>query len=128
MNSHLETEAKLYIQEMIKNRELELVTSYMLDYENEKNRSMHKKQAISEFMNANEVYYVSADRDEDVVRIAKEIKNTGVKDADALHVACAILAESNYFVTTDDRILRYQSKKIQIVTPGEFIRRMEVME
>lgn len=38
---------------------------------------------------------------------------------------CAIIAECNYFVTTDDRLLKYQSEKIELVTPGELIRRME---
>ena len=33
---YLETEAKLYIQEQIRNGEFELVTSYMLEYENGK--------------------------------------------------------------------------------------------
>ena len=36
MRIHLDTEAKLHIQDMVKNNELELVTSYMLDYENAK--------------------------------------------------------------------------------------------
>ena len=33
---HLETEAKLYIQEMIKLGKADLVTSYILEYENSK--------------------------------------------------------------------------------------------
>ena len=40
---HLETDAKLYIQDMVKNGELDLVTSFMLEYENDKNRFTHKK-------------------------------------------------------------------------------------
>ena len=40
---HLETQAKLYIQESIKNRELELVTSYVLEFENSRNRLQKKK-------------------------------------------------------------------------------------
>lgn len=50
---------------------------------------------------------------------------TAIKEKDAYHVACAIKAECNYFVTTDDRLLKFQSEKIKLVTPGEFIRRME---
>ena len=61
-------------------------------------------------------------------KIAEEIKATGVKNADAFHVACAILGKCDYFITTDDRLLKYQSEKIQIVTPGEFIRRLEAIE
>ena len=128
MRIHLDTEAKLHIQDMVKNNELELVTSYMLDYENAKNRFWHKRQAISEFLNENEAYYVSQDRNEEAIQIAEEIKKTGVKNADALHVACAILAKSNYFITTDDRLLKYRSEKVEIVTPGEFVRRLEEKE
>lgn len=128
MRIHLETEAKLHIQDMIKNKEIELVTSYMLDYENAKNRFSHKRRAISEFMNMNESYYVDKDKSGQALEIAEEIQKTGVKNIDALHVACAILAESSYFITTDDRLLKYQSEKIEIVTPGEFIRRLEAVE
>ena len=128
MRINLDTEAKLHIQDMVKNNELELVTSYMLDYENAKNRFWHKRQAISEFLNENEAYYVSQDRNEEAIQIAEEIKKTGVKNADALHVACAILAKSNYFITTDDRLLKYRSEKVEIVTPGEFVRRVEEKE
>lgn len=67
---HLETQAKLYIQDLIKNDQIELVTSYILEYENEKNRLMQKKQTITDYMNANESYYVSYERDEHIVRIA----------------------------------------------------------
>lgn len=125
---HLETEAKLHIQNMIKNKEVELVTSFMLDYENAKNRFNHKRQAISEFMSSNESYFIGENRSVEASNIAKEIVKTGVKSADALHIACAILADSDYFITTDDRLLKYQPEKIQIVTPGEFIRRLEARE
>ncbi|MDE6847251.1 MAG: hypothetical protein K2J99_16010 [Lachnospiraceae bacterium] len=125
---HLETEAKLHIQDMIKNGELDLVTSYILDYENSRNRFLHKRQAISEFINTNESYYVGEDKDREAMELAREIRKTGVKDMDALHVACAILAGCDFFITTDDRLLKYLPQEIQIVTPGEFIRRLEAME
>ena len=125
---HLETEAKLHIQDVIKNGELALVTSYILEYENGKNRFSHKKQAISDFMSANESYYVGEERDGEVRKIAEDIMKTGVKSMDALHVACAILAKSDYFITTDDRLLKYQAEAIQVVTPGELIRRLEAID
>lgn len=125
---HLETEAKLHIQDVIKNGDLDLVTSYILEYENEKNRFSHKRQAISDFMNVNESYYVGVERDGEVKEIAGDIMKTGVKSIDAFHVACAILARSDYFITTDDRLLKYQTEDIQIVTPGELIRRLEAID
>ena len=125
---YLETEAKLYIQDIIKNGGLDLVTSYILEYENGKNRFSHKRQAINDFINMNESYYVGEERDGEAKKIAKDIIETGVKNMDALHVACAIIAESDYFITTDDRLLKYQTKDIQIVTPEEFIRRLEMVD
>lgn len=125
---HLETEAKLHIQELVRNGEIDLVTSYMLEYENGKNRFSHKKQAIADFMNANESYYVGIDKETEVRTFAERIMETGIKSADALHVACAVLAGSNYFITTDDRLLKLQTAEIQVVTPGEFIRRLEVTD
>ncbi len=121
-------EARRLILSEVKNNQIELVTSFMLDYENAKNRFLHKRQGISEFMSANESYYVSEDKNGEAIKIAEEIKATGVKNADAFHVACAILGKCDYFITTDDRLLKYQSEKIQIVTPGEFIRRLEAIE
>ena len=44
---HLETEAKLHIQDVIKKGDLDLVTSYILEYENGKNRFSHKRLVIS---------------------------------------------------------------------------------
>ena len=125
---HLETEAKLHIQELVRNGEIDLVTSYMLEYENGKNRFSHKKQAIADFMNVNESYYVGIDKEAEVKKFAERIMETGIKSADALHVACAILAGSDYFITTDDRLLKLQIEEIQVVTPGEFIRRLEAFD
>ena len=125
---YLETEAKLYIQEQIRICEFELVTSYMLEYENGKNRFSHKKKAIAEFMDTNESYYVGIERQVEAREIAEQIMKSGIKSADALHVSCAILAGCDYFITTDDRLLKFHTLEINIVTPGEFIRRLEAEE
>lgn len=122
----LETQAKLYIQNLVKDKQIELVTSYILEYENGKNKFGKRKQVIAEFMETNESYYVGIERDSDVAKIAEPIMQTGVKEKDAFHVACAILAKCDYFITTDDRLLKYQDGGLPLVTPEEFIRRMEV--
>jgi hypothetical protein len=76
-------------------------------------------------MEANASYYVGMENDKQVAEIAEAIKLTGVKDMDAFHVACAIFSESDFFITTDDRVLKFQSEKVEIVNPVEFIRRKE---
>lgn len=54
-----------------------------------------------------------------------KIMATGIKSADATHLACAIYANCNYFVTTDDRILKYRDNKIKIINPIDMIQMME---
>lgn len=126
MRIHLETQAKLHIQDMIRKKKLELVTSYVLDYENSKNRSLQKKMAIEKFIEDYTTLYVSDGKKEEIEKCSSVIMETGVKEKDACHVACAIIAGCDYFITTDDRLLKYHSEKIELVTPGEFIRRIEV--
>lgn len=128
MRIHLETQAKLYIQNMIRKKQVQLVTSYVLDYENSRNRSIQKKMAIEKFMNDYSTVYVSNKNEKDIVDIADTIMSTGIKEKDAYHVACAVMADCEYFITTDDRLLKYQSERINLVTPGEFIRKMEADE
>lgn len=122
---NLETQAKLHIQELVKKQELELVTSYVLEFENSNNKSLQKKLAIGKFMNDYATVHVTNQYKETIENNARDIMETGIKVKDACHVACAIMAECKYFITTDDRLLKYRSDKIQLVSPCEFIRRME---
>ncbi len=50
---------------------------------------------------------------------------SGVKEKDAYHVASAIYAECDYFISTDNRLLKYKSDKIKIVSPVEYITNKE---
>ena len=128
MRIHLETQAKIHIQDMIRQEKIELVTSYVLDFENSNNRSIQKKMAIAKFMKEYATFYVSNKNEKEIAKLADAIMETGIKEKDAYHVACAVIAECNYFVTTDDRLLKFQYEKIKLVTPGEFIRRLEADE
>ena len=47
---------------------------------------------------------------EDLVRRTSELMPFGFRNFDALHVACAELAEADVFVTTDDRLLRLANR------------------
>lgn len=93
MRIYLETQAKLHIQDMIRKSNLELVTSYVLDYENDRNRSLQKKMAIERFIKEYSSVYVSDRNKNEIEKYADEIMKTGVKEKDAYHVACAIIAQ-----------------------------------
>lgn len=121
----LETQAKLKIQELIKKQKIELATSYMLAYENNANPFEMRRTTISEFINENETVFVSVNSVEQVETKAKEIMNTGIKFKDACHVASAILAGADCFISTDYRLLKYVTNDIKIMNPLDFIREME---
>ena len=121
----LETQAKLQVQGMIKNNQIELSSSYVLLYENSRNPHESRQKAIRAFVKENTTTYIDVDRADEEKKIADEIILNGVKTADAHHVACAIMAESDYFLTTDDRLLKYSTDKIKLMDPTEFIRELE---
>ena len=99
----LETQAKLYIQTMIKNKELDLVYSYVCFYENYINPFGNKKLSILEF-SKNAKFFITENND--ILLKANEITKTGIKTLDALHLSCAINAKADYFITVDDAILK----------------------
>ena len=122
----LETQAKLRIQDMIKDGEIELVSSYILLYENSKNPYMLRQRTVRGFVEDYVSVYIDIDRSDEVKEIAETIMKTGVKTADAFHVACSIIAESDFFISTDDRLLKYQTERVKLIDPVTFIREWEV--
>jgi predicted nucleic acid-binding protein len=91
-----ETQAKLHIQNMVFEREVELVWSYVLKYENSRNPFEAKKRTIAQWEKLSSLFVTMSD---EIVATAEIIRSTGVKNTDALHVACAIAANCNYFIT-----------------------------
>lgn len=117
----LETQAKIRIQELIKEGEIDLITSYILQHENDKNPIEGRRLRIDSFARKYSKEYISSSDKAEIESVAKEIRKTGVKDKDALHVSCAIKAKCDYFITTDKRLLKYSDDKIKMVNPLEYI-------
>ena len=116
----LETLAKLYIQELVLDRKIDLVWSYVLKYENSRNVGYAKRMAIAQWEKQS-VEFIN--ESESLVELAREIEKTGIKAFDALHIACAITGQCDYLVTTDKRMLKYHNDKIVICSPVDFINR-----
>ena len=124
----LETQAKLYVQESIKQGKIQLVTSYVLIYEISKNPHITNRWNIMNYINKYSSEYVSEKNKEKAAEIALSIQETGVKKLDALHVACAIISGADYFLTTDKRLLKYSSDRIKIVNPIDYINETEELK
>jgi predicted nucleic acid-binding protein len=101
---------------------LTLVTSFILAEEIGKITTTYKKNNISEYINNYGTVFVEPQNRDYIETLADEIIKTGVKTYDALHVACAIYAGCGYFITTDKRLLKYNSDKINLLNPVDFVK------
>ena len=120
----LETQAKLAIQELVKDEEISLVWSFILDYENEENPDKIIKNEIFSWRKS-AISIVA--KNNQIIEKAKEFILSGLGKKDALHLASAIEAKCDYFITVDKGILR----KIKLIdntcvcSPMEFIDYLE---
>jgi predicted nucleic acid-binding protein len=119
----LESEAKLFVQKEILQGRFELVWSYMMDFENAVNPYVNRKRAIAEWQ---KVASLDIDDSVEIVELGKKIMNKGIKKKDALHIACAMQAKCDYFLTTDKKILNSRFEEIIIINPLDFIKILEV--
>jgi len=115
----METEAKLFVQKAILQNAFELAWSYILDYENSANPYHNRKQAIAMWKG---IAIVDIDASETIISRGKEIMLKGIKKKDALHIACAIEAKCDYFLTTDKKLFRTDFDEIIVTNPIDFIK------
>jgi predicted nucleic acid-binding protein len=117
----LEAEAKLKIQEEIRSGNIQLAWSYILDYENSKNPFQEKKEQIVIWRK-----YAKLDvrENSEIIGAAQMIAQKGFQKLDSLHLACAISMKCDYFLTTDDSILKKAEllAEVQIDDPIGFIK------
>ena len=119
-----ESAAKILIQTLILNGKVELVNSFVIYEETSAVPNEENRKLIIDFLD-NASTYVAKDKLDEVLALATEIMETGVKYMDAAHTACAIIASCDYLITTDKRLLKYKSDKINIINPVDFIRMWE---
>ena len=118
LNVYIETQAKLYVQNEILNKRLELAWSFMMDYEILNNPFQDRGEAFMKWKNLAVIDI------EPIIKILNkgiEIQKKLIKEKDALHIACAIEAECKYFLTTDKKLLNKNINEITIINPQNFI-------
>ncbi len=117
----LESEAKLKIQDEISEGVFQLIWSYILQSENEANPFDERQRAVGAWER-----YAIMDICEGPAVLEKgdQLVQIGLRTKDALHIACAIEAGCEYFLTTDDKILNKRNliREVTITDPINFIR------
>lgn len=120
----LQTEAKLAVQDAIRTGIHELVWSGVLDLENAANPDTDRREAIHDWKS---LAILDIDTTQDVEEMASDLADYGIKPMDALHLASAIRAGAQWFLTTDHALLRKgrHEKRVKVVDPIDFIRLTE---
>lgn len=116
-----EAEAKMIIQDLIQNGKVRLIWSYMVEYENTANPDLDVMASIAEWKQKS--WGPCIEEEPGILEAARILRGIGLGVKDALHVACALKAKAEYFITTDKGILHKRDaiSNIRIINPVEFI-------
>lgn len=117
----MQTEAKLYIQDGIRQGAFDLVWSAILDLENLANPDWDRRVSIQAWRMLAKMDVATTPS---VETLAAGLAAGGVKPMDALHVASAIEAGASWFLTTDQALLRKMNheSRLRVADPVDFIR------
>jgi predicted nucleic acid-binding protein len=119
LRNQREAEAKIYIQDGILQGNFELAWSYIMDYEISFNPFSDRKNQIIKWKN---IAKIDINESERIIAFAKEIMTKNIKSKDSLHLSCAIDANCEYFITTDEKILNKTIENLIVINPIDFIR------
>jgi predicted nucleic acid-binding protein len=115
----LESQAVVIILQMVETRMVDLVSSSVLEYENSRNPYPLKQEAMNRYLQMAEVTQTV---DEAIRQRSEELEHNGLKAVDALHVACAEMLRSDYFITCDKRLInRCAGLTLKVVNPVDFV-------
>ncbi len=115
----LETEAKLFVQELMRSKAIEYVWSDMLNKEALDNPFPMRRVQIMEWMVGAKV---NVEITPEIVFDAASLMSMGLGNADAIHIACASAVDCDWFLTTDIGILKKirQHGLTRVANPVEF--------
>lgn len=114
----LEAEAITHIQGEIRNGNIGLAWSFILDHENAANPYEDRRRTIASWKN---LAVVDIGAVEEVRHRACALGKRGFREMDALHIACAIQGRCGYFLTTDKKILNKRADGITLMNPLSYI-------
>ena len=121
MTVKLESDAKIFIQNLVKQGQINLIWSFMLDFENSANPYKNRREWIFAWESYAEK---NIELNRNITDYAEHLLTLSFKKKDAVHISCAIAGNCEYFITTDKGILnkKHKIKDIIILDPIEFVR------
>jgi len=119
----LETQASISIFQLIAEQTIELINSPVLERENQRNLSTIRQNFMQTYLDNAPIYQSLTPI---IIERARQLQNQGLKIFDALHVASAEAAQSDYFLTCDRRLInRCKTLTLKVINPVDYILEIE---
>lgn len=121
---YLESSAMITVFAMIESKNITLVASEVLIFENSRNPFQERRVFVSAVTSKAKVVQTVGPA---LLQRAQQIElSNGISGLDALHLACAEKMKCDYFISCDDKIVRRYKGCLIAITPVQFA--VEVMK
>lgn len=116
---YLEVSAMLLVFSLIENREIDIVVSDVLVFENSKNPYEERRLFVNAVLRHAKLFQSV---NEKILKKVQRIEILGIKGIDALHLACAEESGVDTFISCDDKIIKQYNGRLKVINPIEFAR------
>ncbi len=116
---YLEASAMLLVFSLIENREIDIVVSDVLVFENSKNPYEERRLFVNAVLRHAKLFQSV---NEKILKKVQRIEILGIKGIDALHLACAEESGVDTFISCDDKIIKQYNGRLKVINPIEFAR------
>jgi predicted nucleic acid-binding protein len=104
--------------------EIKLVWSFVLEYENSLNPFPDRH---DEVILLSKIAQHTIEPSEAILQRSEELEKAGIKNMDAVHLACAEIFDCDFFITCDDKLIKKANRlnvKLDICNPINFIEKV----
>jgi len=120
----MESTACQIIFYLAQKRDVELVWSFALEYENSLNPFPERH---DETILLSKIAGQTIEPSEDILQRSEELEKAGIKNMDAVHLACAEIFGCDFFVTCDDKLIKRANRlnvQLEVCNPINFIQKV----
>ena len=121
--NRLETEILFFILKLIKEKNVILVNSSVIEYENSLNPFSERKVFVEEILSLAKIYQ---NLNEKIKKMAVFVESeTRIQPVDSLHIATAEFAKVDFFISCDYNLVVKYKGNLKVVAPLDFIKYYE---
>lgn len=122
-----ETEAVMRLLESVKGSALDLIWSSTIEHENDESPISERRKSVAQWKAFAMVEVFATEK---VRKLSENLIKFGFGTLDAIHIASAIVGSADYFVTTDDGIIKRADRvvDVKLLNPVELLKIIETKD